>query len=97
MVNNIQKAIGHYNRQKGVADKMTQRRVATYVLRDKQITEHAKFELVSMWVTEQRQPSLTQIRRMCEVLEVDANFLIGLTNEYTFRQHNSTTNGGCTT
>ena len=89
MANNIQDAIRHFYRLKGVADKMTQRRVAHYVLRDKDITDHAKYELVSMWVSEQRQPRIEHIRRMCEILEVDANYLIGLTNEYTFRKHGS--------
>ena len=95
MANNIQDAIHHYNRQKGVADKMTQRRVALYVLQDKDITEHAKYELVSMWVTEQRQPRIDHIRRMCEFLEVDANYLIGLTDEYTFKQHSNREEGEC--
>ena len=66
---------------------MTQRRLAKEVLFDKQITDHAKFELVSMWISEKRQMSFEHMRRICKSLDVDSNFLIGLTNEFSYRKY----------
>ena len=86
-INQIKEAIGLYNQKRKVhlsvgvsfGEKMTQKKLALIIFKDRDISDEAKAQLMGACIAEERKLSLSELRTLCKTLDTTkSDFVIGL-------------------